>query len=115
MKKNNIKHFLLVVVSLALNLIGSNLATAFGWPLYLDNVGTFTAAILGGYMPGILVGFLTNLINGVQDYTTTYYSVISVVLACAAAFFTDKGYFDRKKPWKVLLPVITFVIIGGGR
>lgn len=30
MKKNNIKHFLLVVVSLALNLIGSNLATAFG-------------------------------------------------------------------------------------
>lgn len=114
MKKNNIKHFLLVVVSLALNLIGSNLATAFGWPLYLDNVGTFTAAILGGYMPGIIVGFLTNLINGVQDYTTTYYSVISVLLACAAAFFTDKGYFDRKKPWKVLLPVITFVIIGGG-
>lgn len=114
MKKNNLKHFLLVVVSLALNLIGSNLATAMGWPLYLDNVGTFLAAILGGYMPGILVGFLTNFINGLSDYTTTYYSVISVLLACSAAFFTDKGYFDRKKPWKVLLPVITFTLIGGG-
>ena len=113
-RQNNLKHFVLVAVCLAVNLICSFFASKFGLPLYLDNIGTIVAAVAGGYMPGIVVGFLTNFIGGISDYTTTYYSIINVLIAVAARFLSSKGFFDKKKPWKIAVPIVVFVVIGGG-
>lgn len=113
-RKNNLRFLILVAVCLAINVVCSKVAASLSLPLYLDNIGTILAAVMGGYMPAIVVGFFTNFIGGLSDYTTTYYSIISVLIAIAAAFFANKGFFEKKKPWKLILPILVFVLIGGG-
>ena len=86
---------LLCAVGLLINFLGVKLALALNLPLFLDNIGGALAAALGGYVPAIIVGFLTNLINGIGDYTTTYYGSLTVLIAVSAVYFADKGYFSR--------------------
>ena len=85
----------------------------FGLPLFLDNVGTLSAAILGGYLPGVIVGYLTNIINStLTDLTNSYYAGISVLIAVAGAFFARRGYFNSFR--KALITIPVFALIGGG-
>ena len=44
----------LVVTCVLINALGAYLANSSGLPIYFDLVGTFLAAILGGFLPGIL-------------------------------------------------------------
>ena len=104
--------FALCAVCLAVNFLGVRLALGLKLPLYLDNIGGVLAAALGGYIPGIFVGFLTNLINGINDYTTAYYGSLTVLIAICAAWFARKGYF--RKPGGLLIATLTFALIGGG-
>ena len=66
-------------------------------PLFLDNIGSALTAALGGYIPGIVVGFFTNLVNSVGDFTTAYYGSQTVLIAIAAAWFGERDYFNFKK------------------
>ena len=103
---------LLCAVCLLINFLGVRIALALNLPLFLDIIGTTLASALGGYIPGIIVGFLTNLINGISDYTTAYYGCLSVLLAVSAAFFAQKGYFEKLS--RVPLIILVFSLIGGG-
>ncbi|MBR4333927.1 MAG: hypothetical protein IKP72_14700, partial [Clostridia bacterium] len=103
---------LLCAVCLLINFLGVRIALALNLPLFLDIIGTTLASALGGYIPGIIVGFLTNLINGIGDYTTAYYGCLSVLLAVSAAFFAQKGYFEKLS--RVPLIILVFSLIGGG-
>ncbi len=58
------------------------------------------------------MGFLTNLINGIGDYTTAYYGCLSVLLAVSAAFFAQKGYFEKLS--RVPLIILVYSLSGGG-
>ena len=68
--------FCVTAVCILLNLLGSKLNGALGLPLYLDNIGTILAALLGGYIPCVTVGFMSNLIGGLSDSVTMYYCII---------------------------------------
>ncbi len=103
---------LLCAVGLLINFLGVKLALALNLPLFLDNIGGALAAALGGYVPAIIVGFLTNLINGIGDYTTTYYGSLTVLIAVSAVYFADKGYFSRLSRLPII--ILTFALIGGG-
>ena len=103
---------LLISGGILINLIGARLALFFRLPLFLDSIGTVLAAVLGGYMPGIAVGFLTNVLNGLSDFTTSYYSSISVLIAICSAWLAGKGAF-RRVP-HLLLTAIVLALIGGG-
>ena len=102
----------LCVVCIALNILGAQLALALNLPVFLDNIGTILAAMLGGYVPAIAVGYLNNLINGFSDSATIYYGVISVLIAITAAFLAKRGWF--KKLPLTLLSIPIFALIGGG-
>ena len=102
----------LCLVGLLINILGVRLALGLKLPLFLDNIGSVLAAALGGYVPGIIVGFLTNLINGVNDATTAYYGTLTVMIAVCASFFARRGGFSR--PAKIPLVIATFALIGGG-
>ncbi|MCR5830738.1 MAG: hypothetical protein K6G67_01175, partial [Lachnospiraceae bacterium] len=52
-KKNLLFHIVFFTGAVAINFILPRTATYFKVPLYLDNVGTLLAAVLGGYLPGI--------------------------------------------------------------
>ena len=102
----------LLVVGLLLNIVPARLAIALGLPLFLDCTGTVITAMLGGYLPAIAVGFALNAINGISDPVTTYYGVLSVLIAVFATLFYHKGFF--KSALRILVVIFAFAIIGGG-
>lgn len=95
-----------------INIILNRVCILLEIPLYLDCIGTLLAAALGGFFPGIIVGYATNLINASGSPETAFYSFISVLIAVAGAFFAYKGYF--KKFGKTILTIPVFAWLGGG-
>ena len=105
---------ILCAVGLLINVAGTKLALAMKWPLFLDNIGSALTAALGGYIPGIVVGFFTNLVTGIGDYTTTYYGSLTVLIAVCSAWYAGRDYYSFKKPWRLLAIIGSFALIGGG-
>ena len=104
----------LCAAGLLINFLGVQLVAKCNLPLYLDNIGSSLSAALGGNIPGIIVGFFTNLINGIGDGVTIYYGCLTVMIALASAYYAKKGFYTFRKPWRLLVPIITFTLIGGG-
>ena len=111
-KKRALNFILLTAAGLLINFGGARLAQGFRLPLFLDTAGTITAAALGGSIPGVTVGFLTNMINSVQDHSTLYYGSMNVLIAIVTAWFSRKGYFRKIRG--LLLSILVFSLIGGG-
>ena len=112
-KHEDLKSLGLVVFCILLNLACNKFAGILSLPFYFDCIGTIAAAILGGFMPGVLVGFFTNVLSSLSDSSNLYYGVLNVLIALVAAAFSQKKYL-RKLSWKMIIPVICFVLIGGG-
>ncbi|MCR4683958.1 MAG: hypothetical protein K5649_00670 [Lachnospiraceae bacterium] len=110
------KYFLFQIafftMAVAINFILPRIAAYFKLPLYLDNIGTLLAAVLGGYLPGIFVGYLNNIINMQGNPGNAYYVVLSTLIAASGTYLGQKGYF--RKFWKALMTVPLFALIGGG-
>ena len=102
---------ILCAACLAVNVLGAEIAARLNLPVYLDVIGTTLAAALGGLIPGILVGFLTNLIKSFASYENLYYGSLSVLIAIFASIFAGRDYFRKPKKWPVV--IITFTLIGG--
>ncbi len=102
---------LLCTVCIFINQIGVRLALGLKLPVFLDCVGTIIAAAVGGYLPGIAVGFLTNLIASIGDADTAFYGTLNVLIAVSASLFARCGFF--RSWWKTLLTVPVFAFIGG--
>lgn len=59
------RHFTrIILISLFLNLLGSNLVPSLDLPVFFDAVGTMLAAILIGPWIGGLIGLMSNLLTG---------------------------------------------------
>ena len=105
------KLIMVYLVCILINIVFSRLCGLLGIPLFLDCIGTLLAAICGGFLPGIIVGYVTNLINSAFNPPTAYYAVISVLIALTASAFAYKGYY--KKFLKSLVSIPAFAFIGG--
>ena len=104
---------LLCLVGLLLNLLLSNLVFQLKLPLYIDNVGSILVAALGGALPGMFVGFLTNLVNSLSNSPLSmYYGILTAVIAFLAAQFSAHGYFKSLRGCALM--TICFALIGGG-
>ena len=101
----------LICVAILINLILSKLVLFFEIPIYADCIGTIIAAMLGGTLPAVLVGFCSNAINGISDLTTLYYGIISILIGVAAALFQQNGFF--RSALKACIAVLTFAVLGG--
>ncbi|MBR2773899.1 MAG: GGDEF domain-containing protein [Selenomonadaceae bacterium] len=103
------KIILLCIGGLLLNVVGSAFAQYFNLPVYLDSAGTIYIAALGGYVPGIVVGFLTNLFKAVLTPSEMYYGSVSIFVAIFVAFSARRGFFDSYA--KVALLIIPLTLI----
>ena len=56
-KRQNVWALVLCAAAVALNMLLGLIVSALGLPLYLDTVGSVVVAIVGGYLPGVAVGF----------------------------------------------------------
>ena len=104
--------FLISFGGVLVNLILGYFMTFFDIPLYLDTIGSMIVAAMGGFLPGVLVGFVTNLLKLTYDPTAMYYGVLNVLIAFFTAFFARRGWF--KKAWGVIGMIFIFTFIGGG-
>ena len=93
---------------ITINIASANVAKSLELPVYLDTIGTVFIAVLGGYMPGIAVGFLTNLFGSGMDPEELYFGFVNVVVAIISAFFAQKGYFKFLKVL-LILPFMALV------
>ena len=120
-KHNDLKTGVLIIICTVLNVLFNEVFTRLGLPVYFDCIFTILAAMVGGFMPSVVVGFATNVLIYVMnrrvflqtDDVTIYYCVVSVLIALAAAAFSQKGYF-KKISFKMIVPVLYFVVLGGG-
>ncbi len=95
-----------------LNFLGNWLNNALGLPFYLDTIGTILVALVGGYLPAIVVGWVTNLLNGFSDIINIYYGSFNALIGVMTAYLAGKGYW--KNPLKALLTVPLLAVVGGG-
>ena len=95
-----------------INFAGSRVVSSLGIPLYLDSVGTVLASIMGGFVPGVLVGHFTNIVNSIFDPVSMYYSVISTLIAVSASIFAKRQWF--KSVPKTFAAICIFALLGGG-
>lgn len=95
-----------------INIVVNRIVVHMGLPLYVDNIGTILGAVYGGYLPGIFIGYITNIINSTDNLENMYYAGISVLIGLSAAFLGQKGFY--KKLWKALLTVPILAFMGGG-
>lgn len=115
-RKNYRNVLILCIASVLINVVFAHLAQFlsqhFGLQLWLDTIGTVLAAALGGYLPGILVGLVTNFLKGFSDFVSIYYSALNVMIAATSAMLANYGFL--KKPWKTLFFILIMTLIGGG-
>ena len=103
---------LTILAGIAVNLLLRRIAALTGLPLYVDCVGTVFTAILGGYIPGMMVGYLTNLLLWIWDESALYYSVISVHIAIVTVFFARRGCY--RSFGRAIRTVPFLALVGGG-
>ena len=112
-RRNFLREIALIAACLALNLLlsfaGRELSCRY-FPLYLDCAGTALAAMLGGALPAVIVGFATNLIGSLFGTTVTFYfGTISVIIALVVRYLFLNGFFC--KVWKFLVSVLIVAVV----
>jgi len=94
----------LIIAGVVINRLISTVSGALGLPLYLDSIGTMFVAVIGGLSPGMLVGFITNVLGGLSDTSTFYYGTINVLIALIAGMAASRGYFSKFYKVFALIP-----------
>ena len=62
----------IIPICVAMNFAGSTIAQSLKLPIYLDFGGTILATLIGGWWPGVAVGFLTLIIQGLLQNPTDF-------------------------------------------
>lgn len=96
-----------VVVNVGLGFI----TDLFGLPLYLDTIGTIGVASIAGVLPALIVAVCTNIVCGLYNQATIYFSIISILIAIIAGSWLPKKKQDRPVP--VMVTVLVFALISG--
>ena len=114
-RKNYRNVFILCIASVLINVVFARLAQFlsqhFGLQLWFDTIGTVLAAAMGGYLPGIFVGLVTNFMKGFMDFASIYYSAMNVLIAATSALLANHGFLTKK--WKIPLFILVMAFIGG--
>src|SRR5574344_841655 len=87
------------------------LAILLQLPLYLDNIGSVIVAALGGPLPGMAVGYVSNFLGSFGEPDALYFGVLTVLIALSSAICSKYGLF--KHWWGFVVVDILFILIGG--
>ena len=110
--RQNVIAALLCLGGIVFNVVLNEIVLAFDLPIYLDSVGTIAVAACGGYLPGAIVGFFTNVVRSIQTPSSIFYGVANVLIALFAALVSKKGWFKNKLG--IFKSILLFSLIGGG-
>ncbi|GAA5101848.1 ECF transporter S component [Wohlfahrtiimonas larvae] len=88
---------MLVLIStcIAINMVLGQVASIIKLPIFLDSIGTFIAALLGGPWIAALTGLLTNLIWGlISSPVAAAFAPVAIVIGLSAGFLARTGMFN---------------------
>ncbi len=105
---------ILIIAGTAVNFLLNKLVNIMELPLYLDNVGSILVSVLCGYLPGIFSGFLTNIVNCLNDPSSIYYGILTILIAAVSGYLANKNWLSFRKPFKLILYILILTLIGGG-
>ncbi len=108
-KNNSPSPILICVAAIALNLLGAFATRSFDLPLYLDTVGTISIAMMSGYVPAIVVGFLTHLLASFADEAEMYYCSVSIFVAIYTTFLARRKVFKNFLKTLTAIPALALV------
>ena len=108
---NLIKMLVICFFGILLNVGGSQLAQGLDLPIYLDVIGTVVVTGLCGYLPGVVVGLFTNLINGFSNTDLFYYAIVNVLVAVITYIFVQKKWLFSVFGFVGLVLILT--LLGG--
>ena len=111
-KRSNIFALIMCLMGVVINMALNSLVSALDLPLYLDTVGTVLVAALGGYLPGVIVGFFTNAVKALSNPASLYYGTVNICIAIITPAFFSKGW--HKKISGIIGMILLFTLIGGG-
>lgn len=111
-KRSNIFALIMCLMGVVINMALNSLVSALDLPLYLDTVGTVLVAALGGYLPGVIVGFFTNVVKALSNPASLYYGTVNIFIAVITPAFFSKGW--HKKISGIIGMILLFTLIGGG-
>ena len=111
-KKVILRLVLLSVIGLAVNLYGAEIASRLGLPIYCDFIGTAVVAAIGGSLPGIIIGLLTNILRSVSDPVSIFYGTISVINAVVVSYAVQRKWL--KKVGGIIVTTLILAAFGGG-
>ncbi|MCR5624673.1 MAG: HD domain-containing protein [Lachnospiraceae bacterium] len=110
-KHSFIRMMVFCLFGIFVNLFGYSISKYFNFPIGLDNIGTIFCAAVGGYLPGIFVGFATNMLEGIFVSNAIYYALFNILIAIVTTFFVQKG-LSKKLPF-FLLYIVALTVFGG--
>ncbi len=111
-KKNSIKRILTIIIGIIVNCIFGYIAYESGMPLYLDMIGTFGATLVGGSLPGMVVGVASNILCSTFNHYSIYFSVISAISVFCTMWVIGK-YKEKQKITIVLIYLLIIALING--
>ena len=105
-KKSRRLQLIFLAFALLLNLIGIGIAALLHMPLQLDTIGTILVSASGGSLPGIIIGFLTNIIYGLFRPEEMYFGTLNMITAVVVVFAARRRFFRSKTKPFLLIPVL---------
>ena len=100
---------LICAFAIALNLFGAFVARNFNLQLFLDTGGTILIAMMSGYVPGVIVGFVTHFFASLANESDMYYCSVSIFIAIVTTFLARRGWFRSFLKMLLTIPVIALV------
>lgn len=100
-----------LILGVLINITGTNIARGIPLPVYLDCIGTILTTMCAGLVPGVLVGFITNILATVKNTQSIYYMFANMI----SAVITYRMFYRRKwfTPHLIVLLAITLSIVCG--
>lgn len=101
----------LIVISIAINMVGGQLASMLKLPIFLDSIGTILSAALAGPWVGLISGLLTNLIWGLlTDPVAAAFAPVAMVIGLVAGLLAKGGGFKTLVKAMAVGIVITLAV-----
>ena len=97
------------ILAIAMNLLGAFVAKSFNLPLYLDTGGTILVAMMSGYVPGVVVGFVTHFFASFADEAEMYYCSVSIFIAIYTTFLARRGWFRSFPKMLAVIPALALI------
>lgn len=84
----------LIVASIAINMIGGQISSMLSLPIFLDSIGTLICALLAGPWAAMFSGLLTNLIWGlISGPVAAAFAPVAMMIGISAGLLARAGGF----------------------